>query len=341
MQAVGRRFVLAVLATCMSLPTVAFAATQLQVVWEVTDDQLTGVAQPSPSQQCFAVVTRTGQVRIVGFSGQAVRVLGAPHEVITCLAYSPDGTRLLTGTATGKVLVWDVQAGTSQVVFEHSGVSSARVAWLGDTGRGVLEVQVKWEELKQKPAGFVFDCATGKLLYTFVASMHMREYGALAVSRDGTGIAVLELPDQPRGAFLLDAQQGAVKAVLYDSNHGSGPLSVAIGPDGETVAVGYAPSDVILWNAPREEMLAELRGHDNWVVSLAFSPDGALLVSGAGDGTARVWEVATGQEIGQIGFDGEGAFPYVDSVGFSSDGKLVLAAAADGRIVIAEAPKVP
>ena len=40
-----------------------------------------------------------------------------------------------------------------------------------------------------------------------------------------------------------------------------------------------------------------LVGHSNWVLSVAFSPDGKLLASGSGDSTVRLWEVATGQEI--------------------------------------------
>ena len=31
-------------------------------------------------------------------------------------------------------------------------------------------------------------------------------------------------------------------------------------------------------------------GHTNYVYSLAFSPDGASLVSGSGDGTVRIWD---------------------------------------------------
>ena len=43
-----------------------------------------------------------------------------------------------------------------------------------------------------------------------------------------------------------------------------------------------------------------LSGHTDHVWSLAFSPDGKRLVSGAGDKTARIWDVETGVEIAQL-----------------------------------------
>jgi WD40 repeat protein len=38
------------------------------------------------------------------------------------------------------------------------------------------------------------------------------------------------------------------------------------------------------------EELTRLRGHDAYVYSLAFSPDGTRLVSGSGDHTVRIWD---------------------------------------------------
>ena len=38
------------------------------------------------------------------------------------------------------------------------------------------------------------------------------------------------------------------------------------------------------------EEVGRLAGHTNYVYSLAFTPDGATLVSGSGDSTVRVWD---------------------------------------------------
>ena len=42
-----------------------------------------------------------------------------------------------------------------------------------------------------------------------------------------------------------------------------------------------------------------LRGHEDWVQSAAFSPDGARIVTASFDDTARIWDAGTGAEIGR------------------------------------------
>jgi WD40 repeat protein/uncharacterized caspase-like protein len=61
-------------------------------------------------------------------------------------------------------------------------------------------------------------------------------------------------------------------------------------------------------------------GHTGNVFSVAFSPDGKLVLTGSDDHTARLWDVATGKELRQF----TGITFVVSSVAFSPDGKKVL-----------------
>lgn len=50
-------------------------------------------------------------------------------------------------------------------------------------------------------------------------------------------------------------------------------------------ATGHEDGSVLLWKTSTLRRLRTLAGHEAPIVALAFSPDGAVLASGAGDGT--------------------------------------------------------
>jgi len=72
-----------------------------------------------------------------------------------------------------------------------------------------------------------------------------------------------------------------------------------------------------------------LRGHDEMVLSLAFSPDGKTLASSSFDYTIRVWDTSTWKAIGE---PLRGHESYVWSVAFSPDGKTLASGSGDKSI---------
>src|SRR6202021_2948435 len=77
-----------------------------------------------------------------------------------------------------------------------------------------------------------------------------------------------------------------------------------------------------------------LQGHDDWVTSVAFSPDGKHIASGSYDKTIRVWDAETGQIV-------SGPFTGHDhpviSVAFSPDGKHIASGSQDKTIRVWDA----
>jgi WD40 repeat protein len=60
---------------------------------------------------------------------------------------------------------------------------------------------------------------------------------------------------------------------------------------------------VRVWDAVAGYELATITGHDNWVVSVRWSPSAARLATACYDETVRVWDALTGDELATLSFD--------------------------------------
>ena len=79
-----------------------------------------------------------------------------------------------------------------------------------------------------------------------------------------------------------------------------------------------------------------LAGHEDWVMSVAFSSDGQRIVSSSRDGTLRLWNAQTGASIGQPFAAGDRDGVY--SVALSPNGQRIVSGSNDGTLRLWNAP---
>jgi len=71
--------------------------------------------------------------------------------------------------------------------------------------------------------------------------------------------------------------------------------------------------------------LHTLSGHTDWIRSVSWSPDGTKVLAGSYDGTAKIWDAATGECLKTL----SGHTGWVWSVSWSPDGSKVLTGSRD------------
>jgi len=146
-------------------------------------------------------------------------------------------------------------------------------------------------------------------------------------------VSAQELMPRDRYGDLLP--EGALLRLGTARLRHQGPvLALAYSPDGKILASGDANGTVRLWEASTgreirkldKSIFGKLDNSSYGAQSLAFTPDGTTLATNdSHQGTVSLWEVATGQKLGQ--FEGQSWIPFPNhAVAISPDGKLLAVA---------------
>jgi WD40 repeat protein len=139
-------------------------------------------------------------------------------------------------------------------------------------------------------------------------------------------------------AETMDARSSLLRLIqtepllrFYINGHTDKVSSVAISPDGKTIASASEDTTIGLWDlATGNPVHPALLGHTKGVMTVAFSPDGRHLASGAEDGQVLLWNVAQGYSYQAL--FAKNAWVY--ALAFSPDGKYLAASFTDKSVVL-------
>lgn len=281
----------------------------------------------SPDGQTLAASDETHITLWNAKDGKQLRVWKAHENSMTSLAFSSDGSTLISGGLDGAVRLWDASTGIRRRTWKLRRNAQPVVAFSSDGkwiagGDGNAFVGFDASDEGAIPEGErvgeirVWDARSGRLQATLYGDMAIRR---LRFFSDGTQLGVqggmkMRVFAVPSGKLLLNQTLGTIapsslakvqeelKAQTSRSFHFMVEMmlgEMAISPDGKTVATAAVwasnptetgGNDVLLWRRRDGKLQRRLRGFKFPVYAVASSPDEKFLV-GAGAGVA-VWDVA-------------------------------------------------
>ena len=241
------------------------------------------------------------------------------------MSWSPDGSRLATGSRDGTAKVWDAAGGQELLTLKgHTGVVTS-VSWSPDGTRLATA--------SHDGTAKVWDAADGRELLTSRGipawsppcpgrrtgrgwrrgvRTARRGYGTRPAAEScspSRGMRAWSIPCPGRRtgcgwrrgvgigtAKVWDAAGG--RELLTLKGHTGAVRSLSWSPDGTRLATGSADGTAKVWDAAGGRELLTLTGHAGEVI-VSWSPDGTRLATGGEDGTAKVWDAADAATVQQ------------------------------------------
>ena len=189
-------------------------------------------------------------------------------DAILAVAVSLDGRYWAAAGKQGEVRVWEARGQTLRRVWQaHTGmVWSLAFDPDGRTlATGSHDGSIK-----------VWDMESGALLWT---GWHTNNINRVAFAPNG---GLLASSGTDAAVRLWDPQHGTLIETLP---HPEPVCAIAWNPDGCLFATGDIEGCIRVWKIQKNQTatcISAIAGHTNWVIGLAFTPDGGILASATG-----------------------------------------------------------
>lgn len=226
---------------------------------------------------------------------EAARVLEGHQDWVLGLSLTRDGNTLVSGDDKGTVIVWDRPAGKELRRWQLKGWAWALAVAPDADGLLISERIPLVFDSGRYTAVKLWDPRTGELKKDLSKDFSKQMIAAAAYS--------------PDGKYLVLGRGGEV-----DGNNGK----------------------VTLLDPATGKKLKELSpGHQLGITDLVFHPDGKHLISSGRDTLVRIWNVADGKMVKELGQSRGGQFKdWIHAVSVSPDGRYLAAADMAGQVQI-------
>ena len=286
----------------------------------------------SPCGQYLAGATLGATVQVWNIQNEFLEMIPTTYDGNRVrLVYMPDGTLRVADLYENKVTIWDASQQEKLDTFDINGITSDSARFSNDGTQFAVDntqgdIQV-WREGTSSTTTSSSECKSAAYLVVFsdegraLVSSHWGSAGKVFWDVASRKIQRILPPVTARapmgrnmalspceGLLATETNDGKIKVwnttsetlVAELTEHENARITLVFSPTGEYLVSGGWADEVYVWDVALWEKQHKLIAHTGSVEAIAFHPDGKLFVTSSRDGTARLWNVESGEQVAPL-----------------------------------------
>ncbi|KAH8595618.1 WD40-repeat-containing domain protein [Bisporella sp. PMI_857] len=261
-------------------------------------------------------------------SGRVNKLCELQDDTVTSVNWIQRGSHIAIGTGKGLVQIWDAERTRRLRTMTGHTARVGSLAWndhiltSGSRDRLIYHRDVRAPDQwlrklvghKQEVCGLKWNCEDGQLASggndnKLMVWDKLNETPMFKFAEHTAAVKAIAWSPHQRGLLASGGGTADRRIIFHDTLRGKAINEIDTGSQvcnlawsknsNEIVSThGYSQNQIVVWKYPSMTQVVSLTGHTYRVLYLAMSPDGRVVVTGAGDETLRFWNVF-GRKPGQ------------------------------------------